>query len=79
MAIPGLLKITVFWSKGYEDIIPVDDVINKTLSRELNYIVDVFMFMWSLVTLAFLWEKLSQPQFYKDLTGRNASLSGGLG
>ena len=54
MAIPGLLKITVFWSKGYEDIIPVDDVINKTLSRELNYIVDVFM--WSLVTVAFLWE-----------------------
>ena len=72
MAIPGLLKITVFWNKGYEDIIPVDDVINKTLSRELNYIVDVFMFMWSLVTLAFLWEKLSQPQFYKDLTGKIA-------
>ena len=58
MAIPGLLKITVFWSKGYEDIIPVDDVINKTLSRELNYIADVFMFMWSLVTVAFLWESL---------------------
>ena len=27
----------------------------------------------SLVTLAFLWEKLSQPQFYKDLTRKIAS------
>ena len=33
----------------------------------------------SLVTLAFLWEKLSQPQFYKDLTRKTAFLRGGLG
>ena len=30
----------------------------------------------SLVTLAFLWEKLSQPQFYKDLTRKTAFSEG---
>ena len=42
MAIPGLLKIMVFWNKGYDVMIPVDDVINKILSHDSNYIVDVF-------------------------------------
>ena len=43
MATPGLLKLTVFWNKGYDVIIPVDDVSNKILSRDSNYIVDVSM------------------------------------
>ena len=43
MATPGLLKITVFWNKGYDVIISVDDVTNKILSRDSNYIVDVSM------------------------------------
>ena len=43
MATPGVLKITVFLNKGYDVIIPVNDVTNKVLSRDLNYIVDVFM------------------------------------
>ena len=43
MATPGLLKITVFWNKGYDVIIPVDDVTNKILSCDSNYIVDVVM------------------------------------
>ena len=43
MATPGLLKITVFWNKGYDVIIPVDDITNKILSRDSNYIVDVVM------------------------------------
>ena len=42
MATPGLLKITV-WKKGYDVIIPVDDVTNKILSPDSNYIVGVFM------------------------------------
>ena len=33
----------------------------------------------SLVALAFLWEKLSLPQFYKDLTKKIAFFRGGLG
>ena len=43
MATPGLLKITIFWKKGYDVIISVDDVTNKILSRDSNCIVDVFM------------------------------------
>ena len=43
MATPGLLKIKVFWNKGYDVIISVNDVTNKILSRDSNYIVDVFM------------------------------------
>ena len=43
MATPGLLKITIFWNKGYDVIIPVDDITNKILSRDSNYIVDVVM------------------------------------
>ena len=43
MATPSLLKITVFWNKGYNVIIPVDDVTKKILSRDSNYIADVFM------------------------------------
>ena len=45
MATPGLLKITVFWNKGYDVIIPVDDVTNKILSRDSNYVVVVFMWL----------------------------------
>ena len=42
MATPNL-KMTVFWNKGYNVIIPVDDVTNKILSRDSNYIVNVFV------------------------------------
>ena len=43
MASSGLLKINLFWNKGYDVIIPADDVTNKILSQGSNYIVDVFM------------------------------------
>ena len=43
MTTPGLLKITVFWNKGYDVITSVDDIINKILSHDSNYIVDVLM------------------------------------
>ena len=43
MATPSLLELTVFWNKGYDVIIFVDEVTNKILSRDSNYIVDVFM------------------------------------
>ena len=43
MATQGLLKITVFWNKGYDVIVSVDDVTNKILSRDSNYVVDAFM------------------------------------
>ena len=36
-------KKTVFQNKGYDVLISVHDVINKILSRESNYIVNVVM------------------------------------
>ena len=43
MATQGLLKIAVFWNKGFDVIISVNEVTNKILSRDSNYTVDVFM------------------------------------
>ena len=43
IATSGLLKIKVFWNKGYDVIISVHDVTNKILSRDSNYIIDVVM------------------------------------
>ena len=45
VATEGLLKIKVFWNKGYDITISDHDVTNKILSRDSNYIVDIFM--WS--------------------------------
>ena len=39
----GLLKIKVFLSKVHDVIIFVNNITNKILSRESNYIADVFM------------------------------------
>ena len=75
MVTPGFLKIIVFWNKGYDIMIPVDDITNKILSHDSNYIVDLFMWP-SVVTLAFLWEKLSQPQFYQSPRLFNRSFLG---
>ena len=37
------LKISIFWTKGYDVIISVHDVTNKILSHNSNYVVDVVM------------------------------------
>ena len=41
MATLGLLKIKIFWNKGYDVIISVHDVTNKILSLDSYYIVDM--------------------------------------
>ena len=43
IATSSLLKITIFWNKGYYVIICVSDVTNKILSSDSNYIVEVVM------------------------------------
>ena len=43
MATPDLLKIKIFWKKGYDVIIYVYDVTSKILLCDSNYIVDVVM------------------------------------
>ena len=43
MAMLVLLKIKLFWNKGYDFIISVPDVTSKILSRDSNYIAEVVM------------------------------------
>ena len=43
LATPGLLKIKILRSKGYDIIIPDYDVTNKILSRDSNCIVYMVM------------------------------------
>ena len=43
LATPGLLKIKIFWNKGYVVIIFDYYVTNKILLRDSNYIVDLIM------------------------------------
>ena len=43
MATPALLKIKVFWNKGYYVIYYVYDVTNKILSHDSIYVMDVVM------------------------------------
>ena len=75
MATLGLIKIKVFWNNVYEVIISAHD-----FSKKFYHMPQIILLMLScdqsLVTLAFLWEKLSQPQFYKDLTRKTAFFEG---
>ena len=43
MATLGLLKISVSWNKVYDVIISLHGVINKNLSRDFIYIVNVVL------------------------------------
>ena len=43
MATPDLLKINVFWNKGYDVMIFVHDATRRILSGKSNYIIDVVM------------------------------------
>ena len=43
LATPGLLKIKISHNKGYDVKILGYDISNKILSRDSNYILDVFM------------------------------------
>ena len=43
MATPGLLKIKVFWNKGYYVVYSVCEVTNEILSHESSYIMGVVM------------------------------------
>ena len=64
LAALDLLIIKVFWNKGYDVIICVNDFTNKILLRDSNYVLDVVMW-WELLALSFLWGKLSWPQFLR--------------
>ena len=75
LAIPGHLKITVFWNKGCDTIIPVDDITNKTLSHDLSYIVDVFMWP-KFGNCSISTRSCHNLSFNKDLTRKTAFFEG---
>ena len=78
MATLGLLKIKLLWNNGYDAKIFVQDVINKILSRESNYIVDLVMwpkFGNSSISL----REIISASIYKDLTRKNTFWRSGLG
>ena len=58
-------------------------ILSMTSQNKIYHVIQVILKMRScdqgLVTLAFLGEKLSKSQFYKDLSGKTAFLRSGLG
>ena len=54
----GLLKIKVFWNKGYDTIIFVHDVTFQKIYHVTHIIFSMWSLDQSLVTLVFLEEKL---------------------
>ena len=73
MATPGPLKVQVFLSEGYDVIISVQDIINKILSCDSNYIVDVVIwqkfvnysiFMREVIITSILWRLHHKKQFF---------------
>ena len=57
MATLDLLKIKIFWNKGYDLIIFVHDVTKKSLLLDSSYIVDVAM-----------WPKFGNSRIRKKLS-----------
>ena len=45
LATLDLLKVKVYWNKGYDVMTSFHDVTNKILSRDWNYIADVVMLL----------------------------------
>ena len=72
MAIPDLLKTTLFWNKGYDVIISVHDVTSKILSRDSNYIVDVVMWTKFGNSSVSMREVIVTSILFKDLTRKTA-------
>ena len=72
MANLGFLKITV----KVEIKVMTSQFLPMTSPAKFCHAIQIILYMCScdqsLVTLAFLWKKLSQPQLYKDLTRRTA-------
>ena len=74
LAILGLLKIKVFWNKGYGVIIFVHDVTNKILSRDSDHIEVVVMWpkcsnsmisMWGVIITSILMVLTRKTNFFE--------------
>ena len=67
----GLLKVKLFWNKGYEVIISVHDVISKILSRVSNYVVDVVMWPKFCCSSSTSMRKVTIPPILKGFDQKN--------
>ena len=80
LATLGLLKIKVFWNKGYGVIIFIHGVSNKILSGNSNYIVDVVMWpKFGNSNISMREFIMTKQQFYKDLTRKKKFVRVALG
>ena len=75
MAILGSLEVKVFWKK-----LMTSSFLSMTYPTQLFRVTNVILWKWScgqnLLTLAFVWETLSQLQSYKDLTKKATFFEG---
>ena len=76
MAALGLLKINVFWNKGYDVIIYAHGAINKILLRDSNYIVDVVMWLKFGNSSPSMRDVIITSILYKDLTRKTTFFEG---
>ena len=74
LATPVILKTNVYWNKRYHFIIYFNNVTNKNLSRDSNYIVD--MMIWPKFGNSSISETLWWHQSYKGLTRKNELFEG---
>ena len=74
----GLPEIKIFWSKGYDVIISVHDVTNKTL-HVTQVLLKILSGGQSLVTPASLWQKYYNLNFTRIWPENPLFLKGGLG
>ena len=69
-----LLKRKVFWNKDYEVIFSSHDAIDKTLSSDSNFTVDVVM--WPKFDNSSIFMREVIITFYKDLTRKKHIFEG---
>ena len=64
----------VFWNEGYDVITYVNDVTNKFLSRDSNYIVDLWPKLGN--SSICMREVITNTQLYQDLTRKTTFFEG---
>ena len=79
MATPGLRKIKIFWKKGYDVIIFVNDVTNEILSSDLDYIVNLVTWPKFGNSSISLREVIINLKFIRIWQGKPLFLRGGPG
>ena len=61
----GLLKINVFWNKGYDVVISIHDATNNILLHEYNYIFNKVMWPKFANSSISMWESIISFNFIR--------------